>query len=245
MEEGRIQGISAGTLKMIAAVTMLIDHVGAVILGRYLLIGGYREDTLLYSVYMAVRMVGRIAFPIYCFLLVEGMKHTRDVKKYACRMAVFALLSEIPFDLALSAKVMDVTYQNVFFTLLTGVLTMSAFAYVREHITGKVLRVLLYGAAMLAGMAAAEFLRADYGATGVFCILVLYLLRNQKSLQMLGGCVVFLWETTAPFAFIPIAFYNGRRGVRLKYFFYAFYPVHLLILYLICVVLGISSYPAV
>ncbi len=80
---------------------------------------------------------------------------------------------------------------------------------------------------------------------GVACIMVLYALRRVKWMQMLGGCLVFLWEIWAPIAFIPIACYNGRRGLNLKYLFYLFYPLHLLILYLICVWMGTGHIPAI
>ena len=254
------KGISGSTIKIIAIVTMLIDHIGAAILARYIMISGYMEIVVsndanvinqwlmengtLYNIYQIMRMIGRVAFPIFCFLLVEGFLRTRDVKKYAIRLGAFALISEIPFNLALTSKVMEFQYQNVYFTLLIGLLMM-AFDKIEKTEWIKPAKLLLCGVSLVAGAALAEFLRTDYGATGVICILVLYIFHNQKTLQIIAGCVSFLWETTAPFAFIPIAFYNGKRGLQLKYIFYIFYPLHLLILYLICVYLGIASTPAV
>ena len=255
------KGISGSTIKIIAIVTMLIDHIGAAILARYIMISGYMEIVVsndanvinqwlmengtLYNVYQIMRMIGRVAFPIFCFLLVEGFLRTRDVKKYAIRLGAFALISEIPFNLALTSKVMEFQYQNVYFTLLIGLLTMLAFDKIDKTEWIKPAKLLLCVVALATGAVLAEFLRTDYGAKGVVCILVLYIFRNQKLLQIIAGCVSFLWETTAPFAFIPIAFYNGKRGLQLKYIFYLFYPLHLLILYLICVALGIASTPAV
>ena len=105
------KGISGSTLKMIAIVTMLIDHIGAAVLARLLMVNGLGEldqtstdaivqwlsaNGALYGTYTAMRMIGRVAFPIFCFLLVEGFLHTHDVKKYAMRLGLFALLSEIP-----------------------------------------------------------------------------------------------------------------------------------------------------
>ena len=105
------KGISGSTLKMIAIVTMLIDHIGAAVLARLLMVNGLGEldqtntdaimqwlsaNGALYWMYTVMRMIGRVAFPIFCFLLVEGFLHTHDVKKYAMRLGLFALLSEIP-----------------------------------------------------------------------------------------------------------------------------------------------------
>ena len=136
------KGISGSTLKMIAIVTMLIDHIGAAVLARLLMVNGLGEldqtntdaimqwlsaNGALYGTYTVMRMIGRVAFPIFCFLLVEGFLHTHDVKKYAMRLGLFALLSEIPFDLAFSSKILEFNYQNVFFTLFIGLLTMIAY----------------------------------------------------------------------------------------------------------------------
>ena len=113
------KGISGSTLKIIAMITMLIDHIGAAVCMRMMLAEGFgdlngaAEETIkawvtvhadLYSTYYMFRMIGRIAFPIFCFLLVEGFKHTKDAKKYAIRLFAFALISEIPFDLAFQSK---------------------------------------------------------------------------------------------------------------------------------------------
>ena len=123
------KGISGSTLKMIAIVTMVIDHIGAAVLARLLMVNGLGEldqtnadaimqwlsaNGALYWTYTVMRMIGRVAFPIFCFLLVEGFLHTHDVKKYAMRLGLFALISEIPFDLAFSDKILEFNYQNVF-----------------------------------------------------------------------------------------------------------------------------------
>ncbi len=250
MEQKR-RGISGSTLKLIAVVTMLIDHVGAVVVLRMILfnadksgmVGMIPYDGLLQA-YTIMRYLGRIAFPIYCFLLVEGFQKTGNKARYALRLGVFALISEIPFDLAFSSTILEFAYQNVFFTLFIGLLTMIAMEVVQSRLEKPVqyLFLLLIPAA---GALLAEGMNTDYGATGVICIMILYLFRGNKAAQITAGCCAFLWEVTAPLAFIPIGFYNGRRGLKLKYVFYLFYPLHLLILYLICVVLGISGYSAV
>lgn len=235
------RGLSGSTLKLIAVITMFIDHVGAAVVARMLVSGG--ESETLYQVYFAMRNIGRIAFPIFCFLLVEGFEHTRDRKKYALRLFAFALISEIPFDLAFSSRVLEFGYQNVFFTLFLGLLTIMAFHAVEEKVEWHpLLRSVFLVGAVLAGMGGAQLLRTDYAARGVMCILVLYLFRRNRGMQILAGCLAFFWwELPALVAFIPIAFYNGKRGWNIKYFFYLFYPVHLLLLYLVCRYLGIAG----
>lgn len=260
--EKKKRGISGSTVKLIAIVSMLIDHIGAGILGRLLVKAGFLEvmgsgdlnaimqwmmnNAALYYSYSAMRMIGRLGFPIFCFLLVEGFQRTRDVRKYALRLGAFALVSEIPFDLCFSGKVLETGYQNVFFTLFLGLLTMVAFDWIakREWAANKnlnrVVKVVFSAVALAVGAGVAHFLKTDYAATGVLCIMALYLFRKKKPFQIAAGCIAFLWEVTAPLAFIPIGFYNGERGLKLKYFFYAFYPVHLLLIWLVTMVMGLG-----
>lgn len=256
------KGITGSTIKIIAIVSMFIDHIGAGILGRLVMTSGYMNAALsgdlnvmmqwmtehgaLFYTYSAMRMIGRLGFPIFCFLLVEGFQRTHDVKKYALRMGLFALISEIPFDLCFNGKVLEFGYQNVFFTLFLGLLTMIAFDWIakKEWAAGaglnKVVKVVFSAAALAVGAGVAHFLKTDYAATGVVCIIVLYVFRKRKPLQIAAGCVAFLWEVTAPLAFIPIGFYNGERGLKMKYFFYAFYPVHLLLIWLVSLIMGLG-----
>lgn len=262
------RGVSSAVLKNVAVVTMLIDHIGAVILTRLLIQNGLytamvsqetysawmTQNGVMYDSYMAMRVLGRLAFPIYCFLLVEGFQKTRDVKKYLGRMFLFALLSEVPFDLALSGRVWYPEYQNVFFTLLTGLAVIAGLHLVEQHLGGngkgkKILGIGLDVCIMIAGSVLALVLKTDYSFKGVVAIVVLYLFRNSKKAQMFAGAIIFLLmdglEMFAALSFILIYFYNGTRGKQNKYFFYFFYPVHLLILWLICVAMGIAGIPAV
>lgn len=243
-------GLSGSTLKFIAMITMLIDHIGAVVWLRYILdmqghISSVEQYNSMVTLYRVMRGIGRIAFPIYCFLLVEGFQKTRNLKKYILRLGVFALIAEVPFDLAFTARVFSLSYQSVMLTLLVGVLTMWGVSLLERHVKNKIL--LVFGSALVIalGAGAAELMKTDYGYLGILCIMVLYALRRVKWMQILGGCLVFSWEVWAPVAFLPIAFYDGRRGLRLKYVFYLFYPLHLLILYLICVYMGWGNIPAV
>ncbi len=146
------KGIYGSTLKLIAIITMLIDHTAATILDRTLIARGIknldgtnltavqeflRQNGAIYYTDMVMRYIGRIAFPIFCFLLVEGFIHTRNKWNYTLRLAIFALISEIPFDLAFMGKFFYMDYQNVFFTLTIGMLVMSGFWNIKEKLADK------------------------------------------------------------------------------------------------------------
>ncbi len=228
--------LSGNALKMIAIVTMMIDHVGAALLESGLvrsynagqLAISYNEALRWWNFEQILRDIGRVAFPIYCFLLVEGFLHTRDVKKYALRLGIFALLSEIPFDLAFEHSLLYIHSQNVFFTLLLGLLAMMGVRCFEENWQ---YRWLGLAAAVLCCFLG-DALYTDYGTFGVFFIVMLYAFRNCGWLQAAVGAVLIAWEKTAPLAFIPILMYNGTRGKwKLKILFYAIYPIHLLVLY--------------
>lgn len=257
--KGKLRGISGSTLKLIAVITMIIDHTAAGVLGRYLFMSGIGsldinnmavidqwmdQNAALYGAYNIMRMIGRIAFPIYCFLLVQGFEYTHNRLKYAARLLLFAAISELPFDLLFKGQILEFSYQNVFFTLFFGLAVMMGLRWIEENLGGRMFTPLLYLIVIAAGMAAAQLAKTDYAAIGVLCIVVTYLFRKKKIWQIVSGCIVFSWELTAPLAYIPIAFYNGKRGWKLKYFFYLVYPVHLLLLYLLCMGLGVASYPA-
>lgn len=207
--------LNAFQLKWIAIITMLIDHTGVV----------------LFPSMRIWRMAGRIAFPVFCFLLVEGFFHTRDIYRYMTRLGLFALISEIPYDLAFRGTVLEFGSQNVFFTLCLGVVLM----YVMQDGRNMAVRI----AELFLVFWAAGFLRCDYGQKGILLILVYYLFREQRELQLLAGAFWnFLYgigkiQNYGIFATAPLALYNGEKGPGLKYFFYLFYPAHLFLLYII------------
>lgn len=314
------RGISGSTVKLIAVAAMLVDHVAAVVLTRILMDRGLlkislstdmnevlawlSENMVLYYTVSLMRLIGRLGFPLFAFLLVEGFQKTRDVRRYVTRLGIFALVSEIPFDLACRGKVLEFEYQNVYFTLLVGILALCAIDRIVKRETAPVVRrvltvagifalpgyvlwmrrdylvrevwLLCGGAALLilllllviglkkglpytqkcaatlaitfAAMLLADVLQTDYAGMGVLTIVVMYLLRKRRVLSMLAGCVVLVLmsmsEVTAFFALIPVALYNGKRGLKMKYFFYAFYPVHLLLLWLIAAAMGLGWIPA-
>lgn len=242
---GRQTGIGAGTLKIIAMVTMLVDHIAAAVLVRYFYATG---DWGLYSIYYTMRQIGRIAFPIYCFLLVEGAERTANRGRYLGRMAVFALISEIPFDLAFGSSLLEWNYQNVFFTLTIALSIIFGIEWIGGRMPEGVWRKAAVLAVAAAGMFLAAGLRTDYGWKGVACILILYFFRKNLKTELIMGYAAFVFllgEITALPAFLLLSFYRGKKGFSCKYLFYGFYPVHLLLLFGICVLMGIAAYPAV
>ena len=223
--------LSGSTLKLIALFTMMCDHVGSILLSRselgmtpFLSIGSHGL-----TLYAVSRMIGRIAFPIYCFLITEGFIHTHDRKRYGISLLIFALISEIPWNLEHSGHLTHPT-QNVFFTLFLGYLGICAVEKYKEDTQRLLLSLLaLFGASFL--------LKCDYGCRGFALIVLIYVLRDRKVLQaILGSCMVSS-AYAAIIAFIPINLYNGERGFikgkALKYAFYVAYPLHIFILYLI------------
>lgn len=236
MEQGWYQNLSGSTLKIIAMVCMLTDHIGATVIYRMLLYGthdaqGYAE---LVRVYEILRGIGRTAFPVFCFLLVEGFYHTRSRMRYVAQMCLFALLSELPFDLAFSGQV-DWGTQNVYFTLAIGLLVIWSARRLQESAApGNVLLpAVLRAAVLFSGCAIAYIISSDYDFKGVLLIYIFYLFRNNRKAAGIAGYLSFLWEPLCFPAFLMIQCYNGERGLRLKYLFYLFYPLHLTFLYVI------------
>lgn len=317
----RENGFPGSTIKLFAIITMFIDHIGAVIIERYISVANV--DTIIYNsditewfpryglVYIAdliFRSIGRMGFPLFIFLLVEGFVHTRNRVKYIARLAVFAIISEVPFNLAIANKAYDEGYQSVFFTLLLGFLFMCWDDYLKNKVFSKLVGILslavssvalafwvyirffgnplvisseklpgtvifggifvvliviaqcrygknvgafnlrrlsvsLIGLAVLMFMA--DILKTDYAGLGVLAIAAAYAYRDNKK-KSIGYCcaVLTIFNFFEVFSFFDVAIvsrYNGKKGMGLKYVFYAFYPVHLLLLHILTYLLGIVS----
>lgn len=231
---------SGFALKYIALLSMTLDHTAAVFLPY---------GTPLYTL---LRGIGRIAFPVYCFLLVEGYLHTSNPKSYFTRLLLFAFLSEIPFDMAFfhfpivnSPRVLF-SHQNVFFTLAFGFLTIYILDYYwfKNQLTGFAWMAVL-------GILA-EILHFDYGLTGILVITILFICRKfRPNIGPVFTAVLTVLPLFSPGSIsglcvalaIPfLVLYNGQKGSPLpkgivipgvKYLFYIYYPLHLLIISLI------------
>lgn len=331
------KGVTGSTLKIIAIITMFIDHVGASVVEPYL----YRyldpmgtdyckamicskaswlwmnwmgDREFVYNLDLTLRSIGRIAFPIFCFLLVEGFLHTHNLKKYLFRLGLFAFISDVPFDLAFFGNI-GLSHQNVFFTLFLGVLALAMIDHASKkesfngfekyigsagvivagifgaaaamtsmaqifgmlvqvilpRITGKdvsdltvglingclgvvvgiviylvlsgkwdaekKLRICVGMSYVLVLFILAEVLSTDYGGWGVLAVVCIYLFRDRFvkgfGAGVLALSIMSIGELVAFVGMLPVEKYNGKRGLKMKYFFYAFYPCHLFLLFLL------------
>lgn len=230
-------GINANQLRCLAMVLMLLDHLWATLVpGNFWM-----------------TFAGRLAFPIFAFQISEGFFHTSDRKRYAKRLLLFALISEIPFDLMYGSTAFYPFHQNVMFTLLLGLLAVSAIDRARRQRTGKTALLAVLG--LLGALLLSILGMVDYGWRGILTIVAFYALRDfpgawlaQLAAMVLLNIVgfqgllipLFGWDFPtqgfAVLALLPIWLYNGRPGAKnraLQYGFYAFYPAHMLILYLL------------
>ena len=232
--------LTAAVLHIIAMTLMLMDHLWATLLPA-------REW---------LTCAGRVAFPIFAFMAVEGYFHTRSFKKYILRMLLFAVLSEIPFDLMYGGTWFYPVHQNVLWTFLLGLLGVWLMEQVRKK--GKIWMYLLVCVlVVLAGLVLGTLCMVDYYGVGVLTVFVFYFLHGRKWWRFLGQLAALYWlnvellgglmypvqlfgmefelcqQGLALLALIPIWLYRGRQGYHSKpfqYLCYAFYPVHMLLL---------------
>lgn len=207
---------SGGGLKLLAILSMVIDHGGLVIFGEALPYTPFHN-----RIYWIMRCIGRLAFPIFLFLLVEGYFHTKNLKKYMIRLFLFALISEIPYDLAFSKTLFDFSSQNVFWTLLISVGMFAAIERFPDF----------YLLCIVAAAGISWLIQADYVYMGPIIAAVLFICRNQVLRRNILTVISLCFEPPAIASLLPINLYNGKKGISLKYFFYIFYPLHLLLLY--------------
>ena len=213
----RGQCLSGSSLKVIAIVTMVIDHTAC-----YFVSGGWE--------YECMRGIGRIAFPIFAFLIAEGYRHTRRKWDYGRHLLIFAFISEIPWMLLHT----DGSH-NVLFTLLAGLCCIAILDKLKNH---KILPLLFVLVIALATSA----LNTDYGIQGVALVLIFYLFKDKPLLQLLFALLLF-------YDFYPLGIlaslgiisqYNGERGFikgsYSKFLFYAFYPCHLMVIWALLLV---------
>ena len=227
-------------LKIVAMVTMFCDHFGDAYIGHF----------------SAFNLIGRIAFPIFAFQISEGFIHTKNLKKYFFRLGLFALISQIPFAL-FYYKFFNTTKipLNVFFTLFLGLLAIYLYNFTVQQFAIKN-KKLKFPIDKIVGLIfvfllsyIAEILNTDYGYWGVIVIFAFYLLKQHKAImtivfillciikygnQLLQTNFHYAYVLLTVFTALPIILidmYNGKQGPKIKHFLYAFYPVHLLLLY--------------
>ncbi len=218
-------GLSGSALKIIAIITMLIDHAAWVFIPEYY----SPEGTVLHT-------IGRLAFPIFAFLFAEGMQHTKNIYRYALRCLIFALISEIPYDLVFYGEI-TLEHGNVMFTFFLAVI----FECVLRWANTNPKKILAFITGILCVIAADAF-HPDYGAYGVLIVWLFYYLRslNQIRIIIVAAAALFFYKDTTLQQYLILAFpllllYNGKRGfIKTKaasIACYAFYPVHMIILW--------------
>lgn len=215
--------MSASVLKLIAIVTMVIDHIGFIFFPQY----------------QILRYIGRVSLPLFMFLLAEGFFYTKNVWKYALRLAIFAVASEIPHDLFTKGVILEFQSQNIMLELLLALL---ALICVRKMTEGKY----LFALGIPAAFVLSQVLNFSYGFYGILMAVLFYMFRQNRILlpvslfasnlayDLYNSRQAFSVQWPAIFAAIPIILYNGKKGFRMpKYLAYIFYPVHMLLFYLI------------
>lgn len=243
MNKLRINGISSFTLHILAMSLMLCDHLWAT----------------LFPAQEWLTCIGRIAFPIFAFMIVEGYYHTSDVSKYMKRLLVFAIISEIPFNLIYGSSIFYPLHQNVLWTFLLALLTIKLIEKIKSigkwWLSWPLILIILYCINIIGTL-----LMIDYFGAGILMILVFYFFHYRNwwcflgqliclgyiNIEVLGGYYYpiiidghefkLVQQSFALLALLPICLYKGKQGYHSRWFqylCYAFYPAHLLIIYLI------------
>ena len=283
-------GLNAGNLKMIALFCMTLDHFAVAILDSLMMKGQGGRSIITVVLYLILRLIGRVAFPIYCFFIAEGYERTHNKLKYLLRLFLLAVISEVPFDMVLFHKFFSMGACNVFWTLSLGLVTiwitdsyerikdkkvlvfivrliisMGAFlladAFETDYSSVGILTILLMFwvkkgekwlsaaltvLAFLSGMLVNGIDLGSEGyieiAIGLFCVCLIAFTAGKKFAPICGAIALLLsdlTEITGFFAVPLIAMYNGQKGRMNKWLFYFYYPGHLLILVLLCILLGL------
>ena len=224
-------------LKLIAIITMTIDHIGVVF------------GTPFYNL---LRAVGRLSFPIFAFLLTEGYVHAKSFSKYFLRLLVLAVISEIIYDYVFYERFIYLGANNIFFTLALGLFTLFLLdksrclvkKYFKDKIDLIIILPITYLLIVVIMGLIAEFLSFSYGMLGILIISFFYLFKNNFLLMVISVSISTLilgepMQYFSLFSLILICFYNKKLGKKCKMFFYLFYPLHILVLGLINMLLGI------
>ena len=234
--------ITADGLKMFACIVMLIQTVGIAVIEKGLIhLDQYTQESLnqamsqdsrlmtLAGIGSIMQLIGGMAIPVFAFLLVEGFRNTSDYKKYLLTMIITALVSEIPYDLAICGKVWDLSSQNAMITMCICLIMLKCMELFSNSsgFAGSMVRILI----MIAAIVWVSIFCAEYGLCMVLLVTVFYVFDTKNVLKTVLGCIISLMYVTGPIAFYGIWCYNGERKDRInKYVYYAFYPLHLLML---------------
>lgn len=222
------------SIKLVAFICMVVDHIGSVFFPEV----------------VALRIIGRISFPLFCWLIAEGAYYTKNIELYLRRLFLLALVSQIPYTMLFPPEPAQSVGLNVLFTLSLG---LSVIVVLKTKLS-----LTIKASVSAALLGASYFLPLDYGMTGVLTIVGFYLFRGQLLFTIMAMVVLvfvtylgplaigvidqqpfdskMLMYLIQPFSLISLVFivaYNGKQGASWKYFFYGFYPGHLMLLYVL------------
>ena len=234
--------ITADGLKMFACITMLIQTVGIAVIEKGLIhLDRYTQESLnqamsqdsrlmtLAGIGSIMQLIGGMAIPVFAFLLVEGFRNTSSYARYLLAMAITALVSEIPYDLAMSGSFLDLSSQNAMVSMCICLVMLKGLDLFKDTagFLGGVVKALL----VLAAVVWVSLFRAEYGLCLVLLTAIFYVFYTKNVLKTILGGLISLMYVTGPISFYGIWCYNGVRKDRVnKYVFYVFYPLHLLVL---------------
>ena len=233
----KVQFLSGAWLKLIAILSMLIDHVNKALIYPNLV----SNDGVLTTVSNIFDIIGRIAFPLFCFLLVEGFFKTRCRKKYLLNLLIFGVISEVPFDMFTTASFFNMNWNNVMFTLAFVLITIWIIDILKKRMQ-KLPKTLWYFASFIIVIImciAAMYLSLDYEHHAILIGYFFYLFHDVPLLAIPFGYASMYTQPWALLGFGLTLTYNGKRGKQNKMLNYWFYPAHLLILGILRLCLGI------
>lgn len=217
--------MSSFVLKMIAIIAMVFDHVGYIIFNKFTF----------------MNCIGRLAFPIFAFQIAKGYSHTKNLKRYFFRLFIFAIISQIPYMLFLSA--FNGTFHfNILFTLILGLISITIY----EKSDNKYFGIFMVALCCII----AQYFYFDYGWFGITTIFIFHIFKDKKIFMnlsfisetfiyygykyLISSNLIYLFIILfCVLALIPINLYNKKKGKDIKYLFYIFYPLHLIVLYLL------------
>lgn len=255
--------LSGNMLKFIAFIAMVLDHFGKIFLSYHIenvLFPQFEEGAILWEQVQTIDYfsrftltgIGSIAFPIFCFLLNEGFCYTKNKKRYIISMLVFAIISELPFDIAFFSSFSTIEgtypfywgYQNVFFTLTFALLTLLIFEKINNSLTKFTPKKFFFMAGYVGVMCIlVEILKFDYGLQGILYVVGFYIFRQNRIYQVLIFLIIYSLTTgNVPTHYILsssiiMLFYNNTRGkIKIKYWGYVFYPLHIIIIYITTII---------
>ena len=220
----RFKVLDGTALKIIAMISMIFDHVG--------------DNFFPEMVWM--RVIGRMAMPIFAFCIAEGFSHTHDKVKYLRRMLIFAVLSEVPFDLVTAKKVLEFSHQNIMFTFAWAIIGLLIMDKIGDSTLKRWAKNLIKALVFIVFMVISIIIGLDYNMAATAIIFVFYMLRKKADLirNLVAAGVHAVFRNVGIYwfgllGFIPLLLYNHKRGRGLKWLFYAFYPGHLLLIWIV------------